>query len=60
MRLLESAALIAMGLALGVYVSNQRHLTAQVAANQTVGSQISAIPSNGSVTAGYKPILLMP
>jgi len=50
MRLLESAALIAMGLALGVYVSNQRQLTAQVAANQTVASQVSAIPSNGSVS----------
>src|SRR5215471_3732508 len=50
MRLLESAALIAMGLALGVYVSNQRQLTNQVAGNQTLTSQVSAIPSNGSVS----------
>src|SRR6266699_1976091 len=35
MRLLESAALVAMGLALGVYVSNQRPIAAQVAGNQT-------------------------
>src|SRR5436853_4631543 len=34
MRLLESAALVAMGLALGVYVSNQRPIATQVAGNQ--------------------------
>ena len=50
MRLLQSAALIAMGLALGVYVSNQRQLTAQVAANEAAAAQVSAIPSNGSVS----------
>jgi hypothetical protein len=50
MRLLESAALIAMGLALGVYVSNQRQMTAQMAANQVQATQVSAIPSNGTVS----------
>jgi hypothetical protein len=50
MRLLESAALIAMGLALGVYVSNQRQITTQVAANQAQANQVSTIPSNGTVT----------
>ena len=51
MRLLESAALVAMGLALGVYVSNQRQVaTPQVAANQVQTSALSAIPSNGAVS----------
>jgi hypothetical protein len=50
MRLLESAALIAMGLALGVYVSNQRQMAAQMAANQAQAAQVSAIPSNGTVS----------
>jgi hypothetical protein len=51
MRLLESAALIAMGLALGVYVSNQRQVTTQVAGNPVPAGQVSAaIPSNGSVS----------
>ena len=52
MRLLESAALVAMGLALGVYVSNQQHAARQApAAPQQQESQIiSAIPSNGSVS----------
>src|SRR5262245_16858041 len=34
MRLLESAALVAMGLALGVYVSNQQARTPSIASNQ--------------------------
>src|SRR2546426_11031891 len=46
MRLLESLALIAMGLALGVYVSNQRQVFPQVAGNQPK-NQISAIPGKG-------------
>jgi hypothetical protein len=50
MRLLESAALVAMGLALGVYVSNQRPIATQVAGNQTQGNQVSTIPSNGTVS----------
>jgi len=50
MRLLESAALVAMGLALGVYVSNQRQIATQVAANQILSSPASAIPSNGTVS----------
>lgn len=52
MRLLESAALVAMGLALGVYVSNQRQVATQqqVAANQAQAAQVSGIPSNGSVS----------
>jgi hypothetical protein len=49
MRLLESAALIAMGLALGVYVSNQRQLTRSIA-NQPQTSQISTLPRNGTVS----------
>jgi hypothetical protein len=48
MRLLESAALVAMGLALGVYVSNQRQVNTPIA-NQAPGSQIS-IPRNGTVS----------
>jgi hypothetical protein len=50
MRLLESAALIAMGLALGVYVSNQRQIGVQIATNQAQVTQAPAIPSNGSVS----------
>src|SRR5579864_3664924 len=51
MRLLESAALVAMGLALGVYVSNQQHAARQIAASQPQESQmISSIPANGSVS----------
>jgi hypothetical protein len=51
MRLLESAALVAMGLALGVYVSNQR-TPQQVAATPAVQESkvISAIPENSSVS----------
>src|SRR5437867_2884243 len=50
MRLLESAALIAMGLALGVYVSNQRQIATQVATNQPAASILSTIPSDGTVS----------
>ena len=49
MRLLESAALVAMGLALGVYVSNQRVATISVAANHQ-DQQTSAIPRNGTIS----------
>jgi hypothetical protein len=49
MRLLESAALIAMGLALGVYVSNQHHVTPQVAAGSGQ-DQVSVIPQNGTIS----------
>jgi len=49
MRLLESAALIAMGLALGVYVSNQRQIIPPVV-NQSQSSAVSAIPGNGTVS----------
>jgi hypothetical protein len=49
MRLLESAALIAMGLALGVYVSNQQaRVPATVAQNLPVENQ--AIPRNGTIS----------
>jgi hypothetical protein len=53
MRLLESAALVAMGLALGVYVSNQQHAVRQAAAvnpAQQESQMISSIPANGSVS----------
>lgn len=51
MRLLESTALVAMGLALGVYVSNQRQPPAQpLAVNQVQAGPLSAIPSNGTVS----------
>jgi hypothetical protein len=49
MRLLESAALIAMGLALGVFVSNQHLITTPIAGNPAQ-DQISVIPRNGTVT----------
>jgi len=49
MRLLESVALIAMGLALGVYVSNQRQVSPQIAPNPTQ-EQISGIPRNGTIS----------
>jgi len=51
MRLLESAALVAMGLALGVYVTNQQSVrinTASAPASQE--SIMSSIPANGSVS----------
>ena len=47
MRLLESAALVAMGLALGVYLNNQH--PPQVASNP-IQNEISVIPRNGSVS----------
>ena len=50
MRLLESAALIAMGLALGVYVTNQQQSARQVASTNQESPAISAIPANGSVS----------
>jgi hypothetical protein len=52
MRLLESAALVAMGLALGVYVSNQRVATTTtfVASNAPDPGQISVIPRNGTIS----------
>jgi Putative zinc-finger/HEAT repeats len=52
MRLLESGALIAMGLALGVYVSNQQYAARELASNtpQQESSIASAIPANGSVS----------
>jgi HEAT repeats/Putative zinc-finger len=47
MRMLESAALIAMGLALGVYVSNIQAPTSGPSSTQ---SQISVIPRDGSIS----------
>jgi hypothetical protein len=47
MRLLESAALVAMGLALGVYVSNQRVAPTPGPTNP---QQISVIPPNGTIS----------
>jgi hypothetical protein len=51
MRLLESAALITMGLALGVYVSNQQARLAPTVApgNQAEGQQ-GPIPRNGTIS----------
>jgi hypothetical protein len=48
-RLLESAALVALGLALGVYVSNQHQITTQVAGNPGQ-EQVSVIPRNGTIS----------
>lgn len=51
MRLLESAALVAMGLALGVYVNNQQAARQQVAsAPAQQESATSVIPRNGSIS----------
>jgi len=51
MRLLESGALIAMGLALGVYVSNQQRAgNMPPAPVQQESAMASAIPANGSVS----------
>src|SRR5262245_51455882 len=49
MRLLESAALVAMGLALGVYVSNQQ---VRVATPTPAGQdkEAAAIPQNGTIS----------
>jgi hypothetical protein len=49
MRLLESAALVAMGLALGVYVSNQRPVPQQTASNPVQDNKVS-IPRNGTIS----------
>jgi hypothetical protein len=48
MRLLESAALVAMGLALGVYVSNQRAVI--TVATSHPDQPTSAIPRNGTIS----------
>ena len=48
MRLLESAALIAMGLALGVYVSNQQARTARPVPGVATANQL--IPQNGTIS----------
>jgi len=52
MRLLESAALVTMGLALGVYVSNQQpRATFPSPSSRTVAeSQAPAIPQNGTIS----------
>src|SRR5262249_19338471 len=51
MRLLESAALIAMGLALGVYVSNQQtRVSPSISASNTAESQSPVIPRNGTIS----------
>src|SRR5262245_4980879 len=51
MRLLESGALIAMGLALGVYVSNQRAIVPNTPGPSDPGQQlVSGLPANGSVS----------
>ena len=53
MRLLESAALVAMGLALGVYVSNQQARVAPASAGLNTASLESAgtaIPRNGTIS----------
>jgi HEAT repeats/Putative zinc-finger len=51
MRLLESAALIAMGLALGVYVSNQQSRQVQpTAVNPPSENPAPAIPRNGTIS----------
>jgi len=50
MRLLESAALVAMGLALGVYVSNQQaRVVPQLAATAGIET-VNTIPRNGTVS----------
>jgi hypothetical protein len=48
MRLLESAALVAMGLALGVYVSNQQVRVTPPA--QPAQDQAATIPQNGTIS----------
>lgn len=50
MRLLESAALIAMGLALGVYVSNQQVPPVAQNATPPPESQNTMIPQNGAIS----------
>jgi hypothetical protein len=50
MRLLESGALIAMGLALGVYVSHQQARPSVAQNTASSDNQISVIPRNGTIT----------
>jgi hypothetical protein len=53
MRLLESAALVAMGLALGVYFSNQQNpqgKTGSAVANVAEQADSPAIPQNGTIS----------
>jgi hypothetical protein len=49
MRLLESAALVAMGLALGVYVSNQQVRVAP-STPAAQDKEVAAIPQNGTIS----------
>lgn len=50
MRMLESAALVAMGLALGVYVSNHQSLGSTTTASMLESPLAAAIPQNGRVS----------
>jgi hypothetical protein len=50
MRMLESAALVAMGLALGVYVTNQRDATVTPTPTLESASGIASIPSDSRVS----------
>jgi hypothetical protein len=50
MRLLESGALIAMGLALGVYMSNQRAIVPPVPTGTVAEGPTAGLPANGSVS----------
>ena len=50
MRLLESAALVAMGLALGVYVSNQQARVSPSISSNPAESQSPIIPRNGTIS----------
>jgi hypothetical protein len=50
MRLLESAALVAMGLALGVYVSNQQRINNPGSSNPSGQEIQAAIPQNGTIS----------
>ena len=50
MRLLESAALVTMGLALGVYVSNQQWVGNPSSTTQSVDTQASVIPRNSTIS----------
>jgi hypothetical protein len=50
MRMLESAALVAMGLALGVYVTNQRSATPPATAGMESPAGLASIPSDARVS----------
>jgi hypothetical protein len=50
MRMLESAALIALGLALGVFVSQQQAVSTEVASTAPDPAFMSTIPANGTVS----------